>query len=91
MEAVVALAALAGGDFLRTWTELAAASHTDEGRDLAAKLRYSLVERREFPGIVDWFLVQRLSKGAIAVHSRNDGLRMIRPAKPFAHSSRISR
>lgn len=54
VEAVVASATLVGGDFLRAWADAAAACQPES--DLLTKLRVSLVERLDFPGIVDWFV-----------------------------------
>lgn len=53
---VIAGAALVGGDFLRAWADAAAAGATGTDADLLEHLRSSLVERLEFPGVVDWFL-----------------------------------
>ena len=55
VEAVIASATLVGGDFLRAWAE-AATAHDEPGRLVLEKVRAALVERLEFPGIVDWFL-----------------------------------
>ena len=54
-EDVVAGATLLGGDFLRSWA-FAAASQGGAGAPLLARVQQSLVDRLEFPGIVDWFL-----------------------------------
>src|SRR5690606_1537274 len=55
-EAVVASSTLVGGDFLRAWADAVAHGFGEPGTGLLTKLRASLVERLEFPGIVDWFL-----------------------------------
>lgn len=59
---VTAGAALVGGDFLRAWADAAGAGTTGADAELIERLRSSLVERLEFPEIVDWFL----SEGALA-------------------------
>lgn len=56
VEAVVASSTLVGGDFLRAWADAAAHGLGEPGTGLLAKLRASLVDRLEFPGIVDWFV-----------------------------------
>ncbi len=53
--AVGAVAALVGGDFLRAWVDVAGAAG-EEGRDLLQRIRTDLVDRLNFPGVVDWFL-----------------------------------
>jgi len=53
---VTAAAALVGGDFLRAWADAAEAGATGADADLLERLRSSLVDRLEFPEIVDWFL-----------------------------------
>ncbi len=53
---VTAAAALVGGDFLRAWADAAATGATGVSADLIKQLRSSLVDRLEFPGVVDWFL-----------------------------------
>lgn len=53
--AVGAAAALAGGDFLRAWVDVAAAAG-DAGGDLVQRIRADLVDGLNFPGVVDWFL-----------------------------------
>lgn len=56
---VTAAAALVGGDFLRAWVDAAATGAAGDGADLIQHLRSSLVDRLEFPGVVDWFLTER--------------------------------
>jgi len=53
---VVAEAALVGGDFLRAWADAAQAGVIGDDVVLLERLRSSLVDRLEFPGVVDWFL-----------------------------------
>jgi DNA helicase-2/ATP-dependent DNA helicase PcrA len=53
---VTAAATLVGGDFLRAWADAAATGATDNSAGLIQHLRSSLVDRLEFPGVVDWFL-----------------------------------
>ena len=53
---VTAAAALVGGDFLRAWVDTATISASDESRTLIEHLRFALVDRLDFPGVVDWFL-----------------------------------
>lgn len=55
---VIAGAALVGGDFLRAWADAAEAGVTGADADLLEHLRSSIVERLEFPGVVDWFLAE---------------------------------
>ena len=56
MEDVAASATIVGGDFLRAWAELAAPDADENEAEILSRLRSSLVERLDFPGIVDWFL-----------------------------------
>jgi DNA helicase-2/ATP-dependent DNA helicase PcrA len=56
VEDVAASATLVGGDFLRAWTDAAAAASEADAVTLVARIRASLVDRMEFPGVVDWFL-----------------------------------
>src|SRR5690606_28984343 len=56
VESVVASSTLVGGDFLRAWADAAAQGLGEPGISLLAKLRASLIDRLEFPGIVDWFV-----------------------------------
>jgi DNA helicase-2/ATP-dependent DNA helicase PcrA len=56
VEAVAASSTLVGGDFLRAWADAAAQGLGQPGTDLLTKLRTSLIDRLEFPGIVDWFV-----------------------------------
>ena len=53
---VIATATLVGGDFLRAWVEAAALLPSGRNQQLVDRLRYALVDRLEFPGVVDWFL-----------------------------------
>ena len=55
---VTAAAALVGGDFLRAWADAAATGATGAGAGLIKHLRSSLVDRLEFPSVVDWFLAE---------------------------------
>ncbi|MDW7710453.1 MAG: ATP-dependent helicase [Deferrisomatales bacterium] len=65
---VTAAAALVGGDFLRAWADAATADTAEGGKALVERLRSSLVDRLEFPGVVDWFLAE----GAKALTDAND-------------------
>jgi DNA helicase-2/ATP-dependent DNA helicase PcrA len=56
VEDVVASATLVGGDFLRAWASGAKCEKAGSGAVLLARLRSALVDRLEFPGVVDWFL-----------------------------------
>ncbi|MGB3495212.1 MAG: ATP-dependent helicase [Elainellaceae cyanobacterium] len=56
VENVVASAALIGGDFLRAWADAAEITAEGQLQALAQKLRTALIDRLDFPGIVDWFL-----------------------------------
>lgn len=56
VEDVVASATLVGGDFLRAWASLVEGEKTGSSAVLLAQLRSALVDRLEFPGVVDWFL-----------------------------------
>ncbi len=56
MSDVIAGAALVGGDFLRAWADAAQTGATGDDAVLLKHLRSSLVDRLEFPGVVDWFL-----------------------------------
>ena len=56
MEDVAASATIVGGDFLRAWAELAVLDAEENEAEILSRLRSSLVERLDFPGIVDWFL-----------------------------------
>ena len=53
--AVGAAAALVGGDFLRAWVDVAGAAG-EEGGNLLQRIRADLVDRLNFPGVVEWFL-----------------------------------
>jgi DNA helicase-2/ATP-dependent DNA helicase PcrA len=56
VEDVVASATLVGGDFLRAWASAAAEESVGAGANLLTRLRSALVDRLDFPGVVDWFL-----------------------------------
>jgi len=56
VEDVVANSALMGGDFLRAWASAAAATTDEMLSGLLSRLQASLVDRLDFPAIVDWFL-----------------------------------
>lgn len=56
VEDVAASATLVGGDFLRAWVDAAGASAKGEAIALVEKLRTTLVDRLDFPEIVEWFL-----------------------------------
>lgn len=57
VEDVVAAASLVGGDFLRAWAETARLGiPAGKAADLAEKILASLVERLEFPQVVEEFL-----------------------------------
>lgn len=58
VEDVVASATLVGGDFLRAWTSAAAERSAGASASLLGQLRSALVDRLDFPGVVDWFLDQ---------------------------------
>jgi DNA helicase II / ATP-dependent DNA helicase PcrA len=58
VEDVVADATLIGGDFLRAWADAAQATEDAMAGELVGKLRSTLVERLDFPGVVDWFLAE---------------------------------
>lgn len=53
---VIAGSALAGGDFLRSWADAAAAGAEGSHADLLGRLRSSLVDRLDFQAVLDWFL-----------------------------------
>lgn len=55
---VTAAAALVGGDFLRAWADAAIAGAAGGREALVQRLRASLVDRLEFPRVVDWFLTE---------------------------------
>lgn len=55
--AVGASAMLAGGDFLRAWVDAAQVTGEDGGMALD-RIRDDLVDRLNFPGVVDWFLAE---------------------------------
>lgn len=65
---VTAAAALVGGDFLRAWSDAATAVTSDGYSALVERLRSSLVDRLEFPGVVEWFLTE----GALAYSDADD-------------------
>jgi DNA helicase-2/ATP-dependent DNA helicase PcrA len=56
VEDVVASSTLLGGDYLRAWAVTVAADCQEPGASLLAKLQSSLVDRLDFPRVVDWFL-----------------------------------
>lgn len=56
VEDVAASAALVGGDFLRAWVDAAVTASNTKALALAARVRSGLVDRLQFPGIVEWFL-----------------------------------
>lgn len=56
LEDVTAASALVGGDFLRAWVDAACTVSEGEHVRLIRRLRSSLVDRLEFPDIVEWFL-----------------------------------
>lgn len=56
VEDVVASATLVGGDFLRAWASVAERESAGPGAALLVRLRSTLVDRLDFPGVVDWFL-----------------------------------
>jgi len=56
VEDVVASATLLGGDFLRAWTSVTSGGKEATGADLLTRLQSALVDRLDFPGVVDWFL-----------------------------------
>ena len=58
VEDVAASATLVGGDFLRAWTDAAAAGRSDAAGALVERIRSALVDRLDFPGVVDWFLAE---------------------------------
>lgn len=58
VEDIVASATLVGGDFLRAWADAASVDTEGNTTALLGKLRNALVDRLDFPGIVDWFLVE---------------------------------
>ena len=55
--AVGASAMLAGGDFLRAWVDAVRVTGEDGGMALD-RIRDDLVDRLNFPGVVDWFLAE---------------------------------
>lgn len=58
MADVIAAAAFVGGDFLRAWADSAIAGAVGGFDVLVQHLHSSLVDRLEFPGVVDWFLTE---------------------------------
>ena len=54
--AVGAAAALAGGDFLRAWVDVAATAGAGVIQPALHRIRTDLVDGLKFPEIVDWFL-----------------------------------
>ena len=56
VEDVEAAAALSGGDFLRTWVDIASVKVvSDEHRDLLRRIRHELVDRLTFVELIEWF------------------------------------
>lgn len=53
---VAASATLVGGDFLRAWADSVIGGDAGAGAVLLGGLRSALVDRLDFPGVVDWFL-----------------------------------
>ncbi len=58
VEDIVANATLVGGDFLRAWADAAMDCADENASTLLGRLRAALVDRLDFPGIVDWFLTK---------------------------------
>lgn len=58
VEDVAASASLVGGDFLRAWTDAASVGRTGIAAALVERIRSSLLDRLDFPGVVDWFLAE---------------------------------
>lgn len=56
VEDVVASATLQGGDFLRAWVAAAGGKGSGSCTNLLGRLRSALLDRLDFPGVVDWFL-----------------------------------
>ncbi|MGH9194870.1 MAG: ATP-dependent helicase, partial [Acidimicrobiia bacterium] len=56
VEDVAASATLVGGDFLRAWADATTVEAEGEAAALVGKLRAALVDRLEFPEVLDWFL-----------------------------------
>jgi DNA helicase-2/ATP-dependent DNA helicase PcrA len=57
VEDVAATASLLGGDFLRAWADAACKKQVEApARAILARIRSSLVDRLDFPGITEWFL-----------------------------------
>lgn len=56
LDDVSARATLLGGDFLRAWVDAAAVGAEGPASLLLTRIRSGLVDRLEFPRIVDWFL-----------------------------------
>ena len=54
--AVAAAAALAGGDFLRAWVDVAGAAGAGDREIALRRIQTDLVDGLKFPGVVDWFL-----------------------------------
>ena len=65
---VTAAAALVGGDFLRAWADKAAMGTSGDNKTLIEHLRFTLLDRLDFPGVVDWFL----ASGAKPLQDTND-------------------
>lgn len=61
---VAASAALVGGDFLRSWSEAVGICADADATTLLGRVRADLVDRLNFPDIVDWFLAEGWSRWA---------------------------
>jgi len=56
VEDVEAAAAMSGGDFFRTWVDIASVKAvSDEHRDLLGRIRHELVDRLAFVELIEWF------------------------------------
>jgi DNA helicase II / ATP-dependent DNA helicase PcrA len=59
VEDVAAAAGLLGGDFLRAWGNAASVSEIDPpSKAILDRIKVSLVDRLDFPFIIDWFLAE---------------------------------
>lgn len=59
VEAVEAAATLAGGDYLRAWTETAKSKTGNAHKELIEKVAREVVERLNFIEMLEWFWAQR--------------------------------
>jgi DNA helicase-2/ATP-dependent DNA helicase PcrA len=59
VEAVEAVATLAGGDYLRAWTETAKAKTGSDYFELLGRVGREIVERLNFVGMLEWFWEQK--------------------------------